>query len=109
MKRLANVVVAVALALVVGACGSTKVDLPPVEPEQVEVFMPGEYPTVEYKVLANLQEKSREALVAKAAQLGADALIVTEDHTSLGIGEQGRSIEGLAVYFPSRHPELEKN
>ena len=115
--------VLMALALVVAGCGGG-VKLPPVEPEQVEVFLPGSYPTEEYKVLTSitqsvaLQVSDRDLInqaKERAARVGADALIVNRIRTTSEgavADDVGREIEkileGLAVYFPSKHPELEQ-
>jgi len=113
---------AVVMTAGVLACGAG-VTLPPVAPEDVEVFYPGQLPTEEYEVMARIQEDEPlqteddvlvEAARAQAAQMGADALVITairrttegQIETDLG-REQMKIIEALAVYFPSRHPELQ--
>ena len=98
--------------------------MPPVEPQDVEVFMPGQPPGENYEILSRLQEEVSldtpdQQLIdrarADAAEMGADALVVTairrttegQIETNLG-QEQMKIIEALAVYFPSRHPELQE-
>ena len=70
-----------AAVVAVAACGSG-VKLPPVSPDQVEVFMPGVPISEEYKVMARLEEAFSmdtqdsaviEAIRERAAELGADA------------------------------------
>ncbi len=113
----------VLLAAAVSACGSS-VNLPPVEPSDVELYLPGTAPGEEYRVIARIdqrapQETPDKDLIdrarAKAAELGADALIVsgirgtTEGQVDLNLGRQVEKIlEAVAVYFPARHPELEQ-
>ncbi len=108
-----------ALAVLLAGCSSS-LSLPPVEPEAVEVFYPGSAPAEDYKVLARItqevalntddQELIRQAQ-ARAAQLGADALIIasistnTEGTVSTDLDFEPRKIiEALAIYFPSRYP-----
>jgi hypothetical protein len=117
-----------ALALIAGlvACSSAaKVTLPAVEPSEVEVFMPEQYPDEDYKILKTvtitdiISADDRDMVVAareQAAQLGADALLIKSLRmTSAGVGleeanasRDQKILEALAVYFPSRHPELEE-
>jgi len=111
------------LAAVVAAVScSSGVNLPPVSPEDVEVFLPGIPIADDYKVIARLEEAfsmdtDQEAMYARlkerAAELGADAVIVDRVRSTSEGGietnlnqEQQRIIEARAVYFPSRHPEL---
>ena len=109
------------LAAGLAGCGSG-VQLPPVEPDQVEVFMPGSFPTEDIKVISRIEEAvdlstpDREVIeIAKerAAQVGADAVVITsirrtsEGQVELNLEqEQQKILEAMAVYFPSRHPEL---
>lgn len=112
------------LALVgLAACGSG-VKLPPVAPEDVEVFLPGTFPTESYKVMARFSESmplNREdadliaAVKAMAAEVGADALIIDAIRRTSEGGidtdlrqEQLKIIEARAIYYPSRHPELQQ-
>lgn len=112
-----------ALVVVAGlAACSSGVQLPAVSPEDVEVFMPGSTPREQYKLIANVVENVRlstsdddviEMAVARAAELGADALIIqairrTTEGGEMDLNREERKIlEGQAVYFPARHPELE--
>jgi hypothetical protein len=113
-----------AAALVLGLTGcGPGVELPPVEPDQVEVIMPGMPVGESYKVLAAftvdvpIADSDSELLAkakARAAQMGADALLVKSiRRTSEGQVEQNLRQEQMkiaecqAIYFPSRHPELE--
>ena len=122
MKHL-TALAAVVLSASLFACGGG-VKLPPVEPQDVEVFMPGQPPGENYEVLGRLQEEVSldtpdQRLIdrarAEAAEMGADALVITairrttegQIETNLG-QEQMKIIEALAVYFPSRHPELQE-
>ncbi len=110
-----------AVVVVATACGSG-VKLPPVSPEDVEVFMPGVPIADEYKVMARIQEAfsmdtQDNAIIgtikARAAEMGADAIIIDRIRaTSEGAIEQNlaqeqqKIVEARAIYFPSRHPEL---
>jgi hypothetical protein len=112
---------AAVLAAVLSGCGSG-VTLPPVAPEDVEVYMPGLYPMYEYEVLGPVQvnmsletpdEEMVERAKARAAELGADALVIsairqtTEGQVDLDLSRsQEKILEALAVYYPSQHPEL---
>ncbi|UCC48357.1 MAG: hypothetical protein JSV41_12975 [Gemmatimonadota bacterium] len=122
MRYLTALVVAVLVAGAVG-CGA-RVQLPPVAPEDVQVFMPGSYPDEEYKVLAQVNTQvplsvSDSELIdrarAQAAEYGADALVVsgirrtTEGEIELNLQqEQVKILQAIAVYYPSRHPELQQ-
>ena len=110
-----------AAVVAVVACGSG-VKLPPVSPEDVEIFMPGVFIADEYKVMARFEEAfsmdtADSTMVARikerAAEMGADAVIVdgirvtSEGAIELDLAqEQQKIIDARAVYFPSRHPEL---
>jgi ABC-type glycerol-3-phosphate transport system substrate-binding protein len=114
-----------AAAAIVGlaSCGSG-VSLPPVSPDDVEVFMVGAFPTEGYRVMARLaesmdlntpDEEMIEVVKVKAAEMGADALIIdslrrtTEGGVETDLRqEQRKIIEARAVYFPARHPELQR-
>ncbi len=115
--------VAVLAVFAVGCASGVK--LPPVEPQDVEVFLQGSYPTEEYKVMSNITEQvsletDDRALIDKAreraAKLGADALLVTSIRSTtidfdvnLGRARDAQKIlEGLAIYYPSRHAEIEQ-
>lgn len=120
MKYFPALCVMVLVAGIAG-CGSA-VQLPPVEPEQVEIFMPGSFPTEDYEVIARISESvdlntpDREVIdmaQERAAELGADALVIqairrtSEGEVEMNLQqEQQKIIEALAVYYPSRHPEL---
>jgi hypothetical protein len=111
------------LAVVVAAMAcSSGVKLPPVSPEDVEVFMPGVPIADEYKVMAAIEEAfsmdTQDAAIIdrvkeRAAELGADAVIIDRIRaTSEGAIEQNlaqeqqKIVNARAIYFPSRHPEL---
>ncbi len=116
-------VFAVALFTALAGCGSG-VTLPAVAPEEVEIFMPGAFPVEDYKVLSRLEadvplSASDQDLIdqarARAAGLGADALVIqsirrtTEGGIELNLEQEQRKVlVGLAVYYPSKHPELNK-
>ncbi len=112
----------VVVALAATACGSS-VSLPAVEPDQVAIYLPGSpTPAEDYKILARIDEKgpqsiTNEELIDKAKQraadMGADALIIstirltTEGQAQLNLDQPvEKFLEGIAVYFPSKHPEL---
>ncbi len=116
-----NVASFLTLALAVPLAGcSSSLSLPPVEPEAVELFYPGSAPAEDYKVLARItqevaldtdDQKLIQQAQARAAELGADALIIssirtnTEGAVSTDLDFEPRKIiEALAIYFPSRHP-----
>ncbi|NIR46688.1 MAG: hypothetical protein GWN99_19975 [Gemmatimonadetes bacterium] len=105
--------------------GGPKVTLPAVEPQQVEVFMPGEFPSEDYEVLKRIEvrdlvsaDENEMVMNARqqAADVGADALIIRSLRTTQsggGLQETNASrdrkiLEALAVYYPSRHPELQE-
>lgn len=109
--------------LILAGCGGG-VSLPAVSPTDVEVFDVGWFPTEGYRVIARLTESMTlstpdeeiiEVLKVKAAEMGADALIIdsirpttegrveTDSHE-----EQQKIIEARAVYFPARHPETQR-
>jgi len=114
-----------AVLAVVGlaACGGG-VTLPPVAPESVEVYMPGTFPSESYKVMARYSESMPlntqdnqliELVKGMAAEVGADALLVDAIRRTTEGGietdlrqEQLKIIEARAIYFPSRHPELQQ-
>lgn len=115
-------------AVVLFACSGVK--LPPTTPDQIQVFYEnrGHFPQEEYKRLALLDRTFNEEMCSTdlqepcddediwqygldklkqvAAEIGADALVVHE----VGYSESGsgQRYSASAVYFPSRHPELEK-
>jgi hypothetical protein len=115
-------VLAIGLLTAAIACGST-MRLPPVQPEDVDVFMPGSYPSEDYEVMTRfnvrvgLQEPDQtlvDRARARAAEIGADAVVVTairrtsEGGVDMDLSqEQQKILEALAVYYPSRHPELD--
>ena len=119
--RYLTALLGLAAVVSVAAC-SSGVKLPPVSPETVEVFLPGIPIAEDYKVIAHLeesfsldtpQEEMYERLKERAAELGADAVIVIGVRSTSEGGieqnlaqEQQRIVEARAVYFPSRHPEL---
>jgi hypothetical protein len=111
-------------ALVTAACGPS-VALSPVEPEQVELYVENDPPSDEYKVIKRIEERvleegpdarypARPVLLerarARAAELGADALII-EEIVLNQFDPLGRVtiLRAVAVYFPSRHPELNRD
>ncbi len=110
-------------AVVAAACSPrASVSLTPVEPDQVEVYMASEAPSEEYKVIKRIEERAApdienrvliERARARAAELGADALIIEEIRTTiveayreLGPVPSGKILKAVAIYFPSKHPEL---
>lgn len=112
-----------AAVLVVGLAGcGGGVQLPPVAPEKVEIFLPGSFPIESYKVITRVEEQvgldvpDNELINrarVRAAELGADALVIqairqtTEGRVEMDLGqEQQKILEAVAVYYPSRHPEL---
>ena len=111
--------------LVLAACssGGPKVTLPPVEPQDVEIFFPGDFPEQDYRTLKLIEIQDmisaddREMVMKArqtAADLGADALIIRSLRTTTaggGLADANASrdrkvLEALAVYYPSAHPEL---
>ncbi len=86
--------------------------------------MVGAFPTEGYRVMARLaesmdlntpDEEMIEVVKVKAAEMGADALIIdslrrtTEGGVETDLRqEQRKIIEARAVYFPARHPELQR-
>ncbi len=121
MRYLPSLVMA-ALVVVVAACAGS-VTLPPVAPEEVELFFPGSIPNESYKVMSRIEERapqsaSDQELIdkakARAAEIGADALIIRSIRSTAEGGidlnltqEIEKILEAEAVYFPGRHPELE--
>lgn len=115
---------AVAVLAVFAAGCASGVKLPPVEPQDVEVFLQGSYPTEEYKVMSTITEQVSletddrdliEQARERAAKLGADALVVTSIRSTTEGGidldtarEAQKILEGLAIYYPSRHAEIEQ-
>lgn len=116
-----------AFGLLVSCSG---VKLPPTTPDQIEVFYEnrGQLPQEEYKRIALLDRTFNEEMCSTdlrevcddpdiweyglnrlkelAADLGADALVVHD--VGYSQSGSGRRYSASAVYFPSRHPELEK-
>jgi ABC-type glycerol-3-phosphate transport system substrate-binding protein len=111
------------------ACGGGKtVTLPAVEPNQVQIFMPGQRPTEDYKPLKNIDitvdlNVSNEELLTQAVQqaaaVGADALVVDKMGSNVsgttgavmssgGAQQVKRQLQGRAIYYPAKHPELEE-
>ncbi len=109
------------LVLGLAGCGGG-VQLPPVMPDQVVVFMPGSFPAEDYKALATIREEGPidipdkeliERAKARAAERGADALLIdsirrtTEGQIETDLRqEQLKILMGRAVYYPAKHPEL---
>lgn len=120
MKYFPALFVTVLVAGLAG-CGSG-VQLAPVEPEEVEIFMPGSLPPEDYKIISRITETvalntpDREVIdraQERAARLGADAILITairsttEGQVEMDLQQEQRKIlEALVVYFPSRHPEI---
>jgi len=115
------------------ACSSS-VELPPVSPANVQVFMPWVEPEESYRDLdqfivdwpgARREEEAIKKLHSQAAEAGADALLVDmigygdatpcavrkrmglyqDDWGSCGDTER-TFVQARAIYFPSLHPEL---
>lgn len=116
--RYVSVPVAILALAVLAACGGLR--LPPVATEDVEVFMPGAFPIESYKLLGRLSESMPPhtqdaeliaAVKAKAAEMGADALIIDaigpQIETERG-QEALKVVKARAIYYPSRHPELQQ-
>jgi len=116
------------------ACSSS-VELPPVSPANVQLFMPWVEPEESYKDLdqfiidwpgARRESEAITKLHAQAAEVGADALLVdmiaygdatpcaVRRHKGLykeeewgSCGDPERTlVHARAIYFPSLHPEL---
>lgn len=115
-------------AVVLFGCSGVK--LPPTTPDQIQVFYEsrGQFPQEEFERIALLDRTFNEEMCSTdlrepcdnedvweyglnrlkelAANLGADALVVHEvGYAPSGAGQR---YSASAVYFPSRHPELEK-
>lgn len=95
-------------------CGP-KVDLPPVAPEDVEVIT--EEPGEEFSKIADIRQMGtmdtpRRELIAgareKAAKLGADALLIKEYRLSQNSQNPTITLLAVAIFYPSRHPEIER-
>lgn len=122
-----RIVPALLLAAVLVACSGVK--LPPVSPDQVEVYSEpnGQFPPEEYERMAFMEraftsdECARETgtttcddeetwqfglewLKSWAGQQGADAILIQE----MGYSTAGQRYVATAIYFPSRHPELQQ-
>ena len=106
---LLTIVMTVGLA---GGCGP-KVTLPPVAPEDVEVLT--EEPEEEFEELADIRQQAatdtprREVIAGareKAARYGADAMLIKEWRVSASLSNPTVTLLAVAIYFPSRHPEL---
>jgi hypothetical protein len=125
MKYLSAVFGVLLVAAVACSAGGPKVTLPAVAPEDVEIFFPGDYPDEDYEVLKRIEIQDilsaddREMVMTarqQAADLGADALLIlqmrsTQAGGGLGDADPSRDrkiLEALAVYYPSRHPELQE-
>ena len=111
------------LAAVVAMVACTSgVKLAPVSPEEVEVYMPGVPIPDSYNVMARFEEAftldtADSTMIARikelAAEFGADAVIIDGIRSTSEGGietnlaqEQKKIVQARAVYFPSRHPEL---
>ncbi len=115
------------VAFLVAACSGVK--LPPVSPDEVEVYSEpnGQFPQEEYKRMglmdrsftadecarerdttmcedADVWQFGIEWLKEWAAQQGADAVLIHE----AGYSTAGQRYRATAIYFPSRHPEIQK-
>lgn len=115
----------IAVLVLVGlwACGGG-VKLPPVAPQDVQIFMPGTFPSESYKVMSRISESMPlntpdneiiDVARSAAAEVGADALLIDSIRRTTEGGietdlrqEQLKIIEARAIYFPSRHPELQQ-
>jgi hypothetical protein len=105
------------------ACGGG-VTLPPVAPQDVEIFMPGSFPSESYKVMSRISESMPlntaddeiiEVARVAAAEVGADALLIDSIRRTTEGGietdlrqEQLKIIDARAIYYPSRHPEIQQ-
>ncbi len=125
MKYFAALCAVVLVGLAACSSTSSKVTLPPVEPQNVEVFFPGDFPSEKYETLKSIQLEDMisvddREMVTKARQmaadLGADALIIRSLRTTqsgAGLADANASrdkkiLEALAVYYPAKHPELQE-
>ncbi|MGH7545221.1 MAG: hypothetical protein ACREKI_03470 [Gemmatimonadota bacterium] len=124
MKRLVMAAVfGISSGLLWAHCASVP-KLPPKDsPEAVQVFYPGSYPTEEFKTIATLSESAPlsvpdESLIAavrrQAASMGADAVLIrsirrtTEGQAAVDLNQEERKIiEAVAVYYPSKHPDVQ--
>jgi hypothetical protein len=109
------VIAATLLGLV--ACGSG-ITLPPVSPQDVEVIPEGQDPPEDFEEIKRINrrvawETPRDSLIAQAreiaAELGADALRILSISPWANISNPQLVLKGMAIYYPSRHPELEGN
>lgn len=98
--------------------------MPPVAPQDVQIFMPGTFPSESYKVMSRISESMPlntpdneiiDVARSAAAEVGADALLIDSIRRTTEGGietdlrqEQLKIIEARAIYFPSRHPELQQ-
>lgn len=122
-----RLVLALLAAILLVACSGVK--LPPVSPDTIEIFSEpdGMFPEEEYERLGLMDRSftsdqcARELktttcdddavwqygqrwLIEWAAEQGADALLIHER----GRSTAGNRFMASAIYFPSRHPELEQ-
>ena len=102
------------VALLAG-CGP-KVTLPPVSPDDVEVIT--EKPNEDFEEISDIRQEAamdtpRRELVdrarEKAARLGADALLIKEYRLNQSTQNPTVTLLAVAIYFPSRHPELRRS
>ncbi|HSG82660.1 MAG TPA: hypothetical protein VLC48_10440, partial [Gemmatimonadota bacterium] len=119
MKYLSAVFGVLLVGAMACAAGGPKVTLPAVQPEDVEMFYPGDYPSEKYEVLKRIEiqdilsAQDQDMVMAarqQAADIGADALLIqsmrtTQSGSGLGDADPSRDrkiLEALAVYYPSR-------
>ena len=110
-----SVLFALALGALAACSVGTKVVLPPVTPEDVEIIARGEEPAEDFEEIANIRQQAtmdtpRSEIVArareKAAKLGADALLIKEYRLNQSSMNPTITLLAVAIYYPSRHPEL---
>ena len=115
MRRVLALLAVVVVTGLVGSCGP-KVTLPPVAPEDVEVLT--EEPEEEFEVIADIRQQAatdtpRRDVIAgareKAAQYGADAMLIKEWRVSASMSNPTVTLLAQAIYYPSRHPELQED
>jgi hypothetical protein len=101
--------------LLLAGCGS-KISLPPVTPDEVEVIT--EEPQEEFRKIADIRQMGkmdtpRRDLIAgareKAANLGADALWIKEYRLSQSSQNPTITLLAVAIVYPARHPDAESN
>jgi hypothetical protein len=115
MRRVLALLAVVVVSGLLGGCGP-RITLPPVAPEDVEVLT--EKPDEEFEVIADIRQQAssdtpRRELIAgareKAAMYGADAMLIKEWRLSASTSNSTITLLAEAIYYRSRHPELERD